>query len=72
MVVRMEDIVVPKMPFTYDRRRVAAGFQHFTNRLFIGGNTVFGVWSESAMDADTVWVTTGEQPRTACTAHSLC
>lgn len=72
VVVRMEHFVVPKMPFTDDGRRVAAGFEHFTNGLFIGGNTVFGVWSEGTVDTDTVWVASREQPRTACTTHSLC
>ena len=72
VVVWMEHFLMPKVPFTYDSCRVAAGFQHFTDCLFIGGDTVFGVWSQCSVDADTVWVTSREKSRTACTAHSLC
>jgi hypothetical protein len=72
VVAWMKHFLMPKMPLTDDGRCVATGFEHFTNGLFIGRNTVFGVWSESAMDADTVWVATSEQPRTACATHGLC
>ena len=72
MVVRMEHFLMPKVPFTDDGCCVATGLEHLTNGLFFGGNTVFGVWSQRSVDADTVWVTAGQESRTACTAHSLC
>lgn len=50
MVVWMEHFLMPKVPFTDDRSCVATGFEHVTNGLFIGGDTVFGVWSQRSVD----------------------